>query len=73
MHEQPSESLQHVLRVQLAFDVDGQVLSCVLVNDRQQAERAPLMRPVVDEIVRPNVVPALGAQTDAGPPPKRPS
>jgi len=47
-------------------DVDRQTLSRELIDDRQKADRATVMRTVVNEIVAPYVVLVRRTQTNAG-------
>ena len=53
-------------RVQLAVDPDRQRLASELVDDGQHPELAPVVRPVLDEVVGPDVVRPLRPQPDAG-------
>ena len=54
-------------RIQLPIDTDHQRLLRELVDDVERAERPPVMRPVLDEVTRPDVVRAHRPEPDAGP------
>ena len=63
--EQVREHANDVDRIQLAVHPDGQALPGELVDDVEQAELAPVMGALLDKVVGPDVVGALGAQPDA--------
>ena len=65
--EQVGKHVDHVGRLELAPDPDGQALVGELVDDVQQPELASVMRAVLDEVVAPDVVRPLRPQPDAGP------
>ena len=62
---QLAELLEYLLRVQLPFRFDRQALPGVFVNDRQQPEGSALVGTVIQEVVDPNMILALGPQSDA--------
>ena len=65
LHEQLAELLEYLLRVQLPFRFDRQALPGLFVNDRQQPEGSALVGTVIQEVVDPNMILALGPQSDA--------
>ena len=64
LDEELGEAGQHVIRPQAAGDDDGEALAGVLVHDAEQPQRPPVVGPILDEVVRPDVVGA------GGPPPR---
>ena len=63
--EQVRQDVDDVGRVQLAVDPDRQALAGELVDDVEHAELPPVVGPVLDEVVGPDVVRVLRPQTDA--------
>jgi hypothetical protein len=64
LDEQLGQGRQHVVRAQPARRDDGQALPAVLVDHDQQAELAPVVGPLLDEVVGPDVVRPLRPQPD---------
>src|SRR3954469_25384854 len=63
--EQVREHVDHVDGLELASDPDGQALVGELVDDVEHAEPPSVVRPVLGEVVGPDVVAMLGPQPDA--------
>src|SRR4051812_34673421 len=63
--EQVREHVDDVDGLELASDPDGQALVGELVDDVEHAEPPSVVRPVLDEVVGPDVVAMLGPQPDA--------
>ena len=61
--EQIRENVDHVERFQLASDPDGQALAGELIDDVQHPVLASVVRAVLDEVVRPDVVGSLRSQS----------
>lgn len=61
------QHVDDVCRVQLPADPDCQAFPGELVEQVEHAELSPVMGPGLDEVVRPDMVRALGPQTDARP------
>ena len=59
------QGLQYVGGVELALDPDGQGLVGELVDQAQHPELPSVMGPVLDEVIGPDMVGALGAQAHA--------
>ena len=53
--EQFTKNIQDITRVQLALDADSETLPSVLVDHAQHAEDLSVMRPVLDEVIRPDM------------------
>jgi hypothetical protein len=58
------QAVNHVLAVEPAFDVDGQTLSAVFVDQGQHPERTSIAGLIVYKIITPYVIPALGPKPD---------
>ena len=65
-HERVGEHIDHVDRLQLAGDPDGEALACELVDDVEHPDLAAVMGAVLDEVVGPDVVAMLGPEPGAG-------
>jgi hypothetical protein len=65
-HEQPGQDLEHLARAEAPPDPDRQALPAELVHDHEHPEHLAVTRAVLDEVVRPDVVRALGPETHAG-------
>jgi hypothetical protein len=63
--EQFGQSRQHVFMFELARDDQGETLATGLIDDRQDAELATIMRAPLDEVVCPDMARILGTQPDA--------
>ncbi len=55
LKEQLTERVEDIARVQSAFDTDRQALSGELINDAEHAEDFTVMRPVLDEVIGPDM------------------
>ena len=64
-YEQVRQGVDHIGRIQLAIDPDRKRLLRELVDDVQGAENPPVMCPILDEIIGPDVVGAFRPQPDA--------
>jgi hypothetical protein len=64
--DQIGQRLEHVHRVEPALDEDRQRLSRELVDAAEHAELPPVVGPILDEVVGPDVIGAFRAQADAG-------
>jgi hypothetical protein len=64
--EQIGEDMQHIVGPELSGDLDRQALPRVFVDDREHADRSPVMGSCSDKIIRPDMVRPAGPQTDAG-------
>ena len=64
--EQVGQDIDHIDRLQLAADPDGQALMGELIDDVEGAELAAIVGPLLDEVIGPDVIPALGPKPDAG-------
>ena len=56
MNEQLRQLVQHVLVIHLPFYLNGQALSGVPIQDRQQPKGSPIMGPLMHEVIAPDVV-----------------
>ena len=56
-HEERRQRLEHINRSQPPRDHDRQALPRILLHDREELQRAPVVRPVRDEVIGPDVVP----------------
>ncbi len=65
--EQLGEDIEHLLAVELTPDMNGETLPAVLVDHSQHAEGFPIMGPVLDEVIGPDVVLMDWPQPNAGP------
>lgn len=63
--EQVRQDVDDVCAVELARDADCEAFPRELIDDVEHPERPAIMRAVVDEVVRPDMVWPLGAQSDA--------
>ena len=64
--EQVGERCQNILMLELPRDDERQALPAGLVDDRQNAELAPVMRAPFDEVVGPYMTWIFGPQADTG-------
>src|ERR1700751_1557279 len=62
--EQVRQHIDDIDRSEPAGYPNGQALMGELVDDVEQAELAPVMGALLEEVVRPDVVAALGSETD---------
>jgi hypothetical protein len=58
--------MQHVVRSQPSGHDDRQAAACELIEHDEHAEGPAVLRALLDEVIRPDVVGSLGAKTDAG-------
>ena len=65
--EEVGQGIHHVDRVQLPVNTDRQRLPCELIDDIQRAVDPPVIRPVMDEVIGPDMIGALWPEADAGP------
>ncbi len=63
--EQVRQHVDDIDRFEPARDPNGQTLVGELIDDVEQADFAPVMGALLDKVVRPNMVGALGPQPDA--------
>ncbi len=63
--EQVRQDIDHIGRVELALYPDGQAFATELVDDIQRTEGPSILRPVMNEVIRPDMVSVLWPQTDA--------
>ena len=56
---------EHVDRLQLAGNPDGEALAGELIHDVDGPELAAVMRTILDEVVGPHVIAVLGPEPDA--------
>ena len=63
--EQLTKRVEDIAGVEFTFDTDRQALSGELIDDAEHAEDFTVMRPVLDEIIRPDMAFVSGSQTDA--------
>jgi hypothetical protein len=61
-----SERLDHSEAVDAPVHPQGQALARVLVNERQDAQAAPIMGVALNKVEAPHVMGPLGPQPDAG-------
>jgi hypothetical protein len=64
--EQVRQHIDDVEGVQLACHPDGQAFAGELIHHVQHAELAPVARPVLHEVIGPDMMRTLGAQPHAG-------
>jgi hypothetical protein len=64
--EQVGQHVDHVRRAEPPLDPDGEAFVGVLVDDVQHPVLPSVVGSVLDEVVGPDVVRALGAEPDAG-------
>ena len=64
--EEIGEDIDHVRGLELAGDPDRQALVRELVDEVEHAVRPSVMGAILDEVVGPDVVRALGPEPDAG-------
>jgi len=55
VNEQLGQGRQHIFVAKLTGDHQRQALAAGLVDDREDAELAPVVRPCLDKVVRPDV------------------
>ena len=65
-NEQIRQDINDIRRVEFAGNADHQWLLCKLINDVEDAVGAPVMRPVLHEVIGPDVIGPLRSETDAG-------
>jgi hypothetical protein len=65
--EQIGQDIDHVRGLELASDPDRQALVRELVDEVEHAVLSSIVSAVLDKVVRPDVVRALGPQPEAGP------
>ena len=65
-HEEVREHVDYVCGLQLASHTDGQALVSELVDHVQHPELAPVVRSLLHEVVRPDVVRVFWSEADAG-------
>ena len=63
--EQLGQAVENVVRLEPALDDDGQTSPGELVNHRQHAELPAVMRPVLHEVVAPDMIGPTGSEPDA--------
>jgi len=51
MHEQLAQRVEHITRVELAFDADGETFAGELIYDAQHAEHLAVMGAVLHEVI----------------------
>ena len=61
------QHVDHVGRLELPVDPDGQTFVGELVDEVEYAILPPFVRAILDEVIGPDMVGPLGAQSDAGP------
>lgn len=59
--------MQHIVRSQPSGHDDRQAAACELIEHDQHAEGPAVLRALLDEVIRPDVVGSLWPKTDAGP------
>jgi len=64
LDEQIGQTVQHIVRVQLAVNDDGQTLSGKFVDHSEHAERLAIVRAIHDEVIGPDMVGPRRSQTD---------
>ena len=65
LKEQLEQNLFNDLRVQSPFNTDGEALTRALVDDAEHAEDLPIMRAVLNEVIRPDMAFVLWPEPDA--------
>ena len=65
--EEIGQTLEHIIGSQSSRDDDCQTPARELIQHDQHAEGAAVLGPVLDEVVRPDVVRTLRSETDARP------
>ena len=53
--EQLAQRVEDIPRVELPFDPYGETLSCILIDHAQHTEHPPIMRPVLHEVIGPDM------------------
>ena len=66
-NKQVGQCCQHIIRRQFPGRHDREGLSRELIHDREQPEHLPVVRPIGQEVVRPDMVRVLGAEAHARP------
>lgn len=59
------DGVEDVTRPQLALHLDGQALAGVLIDEREHPERGSVMRSILDEVIRPDMVLVLWPEPHA--------
>ena len=67
LSEEIGQAMQHVVGSQPSGHDDRQAAACELVEHDEHAEGPAVLRALLDEVIRPDVVGSLGPKTDAGP------
>ena len=60
-----AENIKDVLTVETPRDPDGEAFTGVFINDGEHAQPFAVPRPVLDEVVGPDVIAMLWPQPDA--------
>lgn len=66
LHHQTPEPVEDVFRAQSTRHVDAQALAGELIDHGEELQGSPVVGPVVDKVVAPDVVPPLGPEAHAG-------
>ena len=64
LNEQIGQTMEHIVRVQLTVDDNGQALSGKFVDHGEHTERLAIVRAIQDEVIGPDVVRPRRSQTD---------
>lgn len=64
--EEIRQSIHHIDGVELPVNTDSQSLPCELINDIQRAVNTPVVGPVMDEVIGPDMIGTLWPEADAG-------
>lgn len=55
LHEQFTERIKNITRVQSSFDTDSETLTRLLIDHTQHAEHLPIMGAILNKVIRPDM------------------
>jgi len=65
LDEKIRQGIDDIGGVELALHSDGQAFPAVFINDVECPEGPAVIGPVMDKVIRPDMVPALGFEANA--------
>jgi hypothetical protein len=66
VHKEFRKAVEHVIRSQPSFDLEGQTFPRIFVHNGAELHRSPIFGPCRHEVVRPHRIRMLRSQSDTG-------